>query len=113
MDQVLHQLDILYFILNRFLALLIQVGFAILFFSSNAIWDLIGIEEIEKIYRYVIHSLWTNMKIESQHLVIKLFRTVSNVIGAVLAVMAVYELVKIYLQFRVYGAIKKEENEIE
>ena len=57
--------------------------------------------------------LWTNMKIESQHLVIKLFRTVSNVIGAVLAVMAVYELVKIYLQFRVYGAIKKEENEIE
>ena len=53
------------------------------------------------------------MKIESQHLVIKLFRTVSNVIGAVLAVMAVYELVKIYLQFRVYGAIKKEENQIE
>merc|ERR1711862_592253 len=69
-------------IIYRFLALLIQVGFAILFFSSNAIWDLIGIEEIEKIYR-----------------------TVSNVIGAVLAVMAVYELVKIYLQFRVYGAI--------
>ena len=53
------------------------------------------------------------MKNESQHLVIKLFRIVSNVIGAVLAVMAVYELVKIYLQFRVYGAIKKEKNEIE
>ena len=52
------------------------------------------------------------MKIESQHFV-KLFRPVSNVIGAVLAVMAVYELVKIYLQFRVYGAIKKEKNEIE
>ena len=56
MDQVLHQLNILLYP-NRFLALLIQVGFAILFFSSNAIWDLIGIEEIEKIYRYVIHSL--------------------------------------------------------
>ena len=85
--------QIFYFIPNRFLALLIQIGFAILFFSSNAIWDLIGIEEIEN-------------EIEK-------FRIVSNVIGAVLAVMAVYELVKIYLQFRVYGAIKKEENQIE
>ena len=38
------------------------------------------------------------------------FRTVSNVIGVILILSAVYELVKIYLQFRVFGEIKKEEN---
>ena len=34
----------------------------------------------------------------------------SNVIGVILILSAVYELVKIYLQFRVFGEIKKEEN---
>ena len=53
-------IQIFYFIPNRFLALLIQIGFTILFFASNAIWDLDLEIEIENFYRYVTNSLDIN-----------------------------------------------------
>ena len=45
------------------------------------------------------------MKIKKQKFKKNFFRTVSNVIGVILILSAVYELVKIYLQFRVFGEI--------